>query len=146
MTFMRPLLLPLVLLIAIGAGCGPIDEIKKGFASAPSPSSTSTATASTTSDETTSLHDQITSKIKITISIWSNRYSPKDISVSQGVTITFKNNDTENHSVTSNTGKFDLGVLLPGQSKKLNTKEFSFGTYGYHDQLNPEIKGSFTVR
>lgn len=71
-------------------------------------------------------------------------FSPADISVAPGTTITWKNNDSTAHTVTASGGAFDSGRLESGQ-------EFGFtfsepGTYEYACTIHPSMKAEVTVK
>ena len=70
-------------------------------------------------------------------------FSPANIIVEPGTTVTWVNRGRHPHTVTSLDGQFDSGVLNPGDSF-LTTVEGS-GTLTYHCTLHPEVKGSITV-
>lgn len=80
----------------------------------------------------------------VTVSIKNFSFNPSSLTVKTGTKVTWVNNDTVPHTVTS-----DLGVLLksptlsPGQS-------FSFmfanaGSFGYHCSIHPMMKGMIVV-
>lgn len=81
-----------------------------------------------------------------------NAYSPKDISVPAGTTVTWTNDDSLPHTVTSGTsdgrsgnpdGVFDSGNMDPEE-----TFEFTFddeGTFPYYCTPHPWMKGTVTV-
>ena len=70
-------------------------------------------------------------------------FEPKDAVVDPGTTLMWINRGQEQHTVTSDDGQFDSGVLNPGDSF-LTTVEGS-GTLTYHCELHPEMTGSITV-
>ncbi len=75
----------------------------------------------------------------------SDYYSPDPISVVVGVnnTITWTNDDTMPHTVTSRTGLFDSGMIEPGSSW---TYTFDTpGTYAYYCTLHPWMTGIVMV-
>ena len=82
-----------------------------------------------------------------TIVIRSTGLSAKDVTITAGDTVTWRNDDTSNHQVVSASGVFASPVLHKGQ-------QFSFtfqtpGTYRYRDALNPDkdkYKGVVRVR
>ena len=77
-----------------------------------------------------------------TVTIANHAYSPSAFSVQAGGVVTWNNQDTS-HTVTSDTGAFDSGVFKSGQSWS-----FTFagpGTYPYHCDLHPDMKGTITV-
>jgi plastocyanin len=70
-------------------------------------------------------------------------FEPKDAVVDPGTTLMWINRGQEQHTVTSDDGQFDSGVLEPGDTF-LTTVEGS-GTLTYHCTLHPEMTGSITV-
>lgn len=88
------------------------------------------------------------SKTAVTIS--NSGYSPKDITIKPGESVTWTNSDSAVHTVNSAIHPthqvyppLNLGNLAPGTSKSLTFPEA--GTYKYHDHLNPTLFGSVTV-
>lgn len=84
------------------------------------------------------------------ISIESNRFIPTSTTVSVGDSITFTNNDTTAHQISSDPHPthtiyppLNLELLNTGESGNVAfTKK---GIFGYHDHLNPSIKGQVVV-
>ena len=77
-------------------------------------------------------------------------YFPNTIKVSAGETITFDNSDGNQHTVTSvkeettqPDGKFDSGLLQPGEKFELTLNEK--GTYHYYCALHTHMKGTIIV-
>jgi len=70
-------------------------------------------------------------------------FEPTDAMVDPGTTLMWINRGQEQHTVTSDDGQFDSGVLNPGDTF-LTTVEGS-GTLTYHSTLQPEMTGSITV-
>ena len=77
-------------------------------------------------------------------------YLPNEIRVTAGETIIFDNIDGNQHTVTSvkaNTtesdGKFDSGLLQPGEKFELTLKEK--GAYHYYCALHPGMQGTIIV-
>ena len=70
-------------------------------------------------------------------------FEPKEAVVDPGTTLMWINRGQEQHTVTSDDGQFDSGVLEPGDTF-LTTVEGS-GTLTYHCTLHPEMTGSITV-
>jgi plastocyanin len=91
-----------------------------------------------------------------TITITSSGVTPVAIAIAPGTQVTYVNNDTRNHNVTSNPHPDhtdcpainQVGVLVPGQSRQtgnLNTVR----TCGYHDHDDAENnrwKGTITIQ
>ena len=77
-------------------------------------------------------------------------YLPNEIRISAGETIVFDNVDGNQHTVTSvktgttePDGKFDSGLLQPGEKFELTLKEK--GTYSYYCALHPGMQGTIIV-
>lgn len=78
-----------------------------------------------------------------TLSIGDDFFRPVSLSIAAGTTVTWFNSGQSTHSVTSNTGLFDSGMVRPGQS-------FSFtfqnaGTYAYYCLFHNGQSGTITV-
>lgn len=71
-------------------------------------------------------------------------YSPKTITVKAGTSVTWTNNDSAAHTVTSDTGgQFDSGKLATGQSY---SHTFTTpGTYSYHCTYHPMMVAQVVV-
>jgi len=71
-------------------------------------------------------------------------FQPSTLTVSAGTTVTWENQDSAPHTVSSDAqGLFDSGNLASGE-------EFSFtfstpGSYGYHCKIHPGMKGTIVV-
>ena len=71
-------------------------------------------------------------------------FSPAIVTVSKGATVTWTNNDSPPHSVVSDTGAFDTGVLSNGESKSVTFS--TAGTFTYHCGIHPSMKGTVIVK
>ena len=70
-------------------------------------------------------------------------FSPTTISVPVGSTVTWTNNDVEQHTVTARDRGFDSDAIASGQSF-----QFTFtraGAYEYFCQIHPHMVGRVTV-
>jgi plastocyanin len=70
-------------------------------------------------------------------------FKPKKLKITVGTTVTWKNNTTVTHTVTSDTGLFDSGPIAPG-----GTFSFTFttsGTFKYHCSIHAFMHGSVVV-
>ncbi|MCX6757723.1 MAG: cupredoxin family copper-binding protein [Candidatus Nomurabacteria bacterium] len=82
--------------------------------------------------------------LNASVSIKNFSFSPATLNVKTGTKVTWVNNDSVGHTVTSDTnGIFDSGIISPGQS-------FSFtfvnaGSIGYHCTPHPMMKGNVVV-
>ncbi len=77
-----------------------------------------------------------------------NCYSPEEIKINVGDTITWPNNDSEPHSVTSGKPgamdqKFDSGLYSPGESWSFTFMES--GTFDYFCTIHPWMIGKVIV-
>ena len=71
-------------------------------------------------------------------------FDPSTITVTTGTTITWTNKDAIGHSVTSDNGVFDSGILNP-------TETFSYtfndtGTFAYHCKVHSSMTASVIVK
>jgi plastocyanin len=78
--------------------------------------------------------------VKIVANAGSNSFSPNPVEVNVGETVTWINDDSGRHTVTSKDGIFDSGILGKGQS-------FSFtfdkaGEYPYFCEPHPNMVGT----
>ena len=79
----------------------------------------------------------------VSVSIKNFAFSPTILNIKTGTKVTWTNNDSVSHTITSDSGLFDSGNLSSGQS-------FSFtfsnaGTINYHCAIHPMMKGSVVV-
>lgn len=77
------------------------------------------------------------------VSIKNTSFNPPNITVSPGTTVTWTNNDSITHTVTSNDNKFNM-TLNPGQ-----TFSFTFsdaGTFAYHCSIHASMTGQVVVK
>jgi len=81
--------------------------------------------------------------VKIVANAGSNSFSPNPVEVKVGETVTWINDDSGRHTVTSKDGTFDSGMMGKGQS-------FSFtfdkaGEYPYFCSPHPNMVGTVVV-
>jgi plastocyanin len=81
--------------------------------------------------------------VKIVANAASNSFSPNPVEVKAGETVTWINDDSRRHTVTSKDGVFDSGMMGKGQS-------FSFtfdkaGEYPYFCEPHPNMVGTVVV-
>ena len=77
------------------------------------------------------------------VSITGSAFVPKTMVISAGQTITWTNNDSIPHTVTTTDGKLDSGNITPGNSYS-HTFESS-GEYSYYCTIHMGMTGSVTV-
>src|SRR3982751_4105264 len=78
------------------------------------------------------------------VSIFGTTFSPKTVTITAGDTIVWTNKDNDTHQILADKGQFVSAILRSNQ-----TYSFTFtaaGTYAYHDELHPKIKGTITVK
>ena len=77
------------------------------------------------------------------VNIRATGFVPKNVTVTGGDTVQWKNVDTVNHQVVANSGAFVSPTITPNHiyNKRLDTP----GTYPYHDALHPTLKGTVKV-
>ncbi len=77
------------------------------------------------------------------VAIHNFAFGPQGVTVKAGTTVHWTNNDTEPHTVTSDTGAFNSPVLQPGASYSFTfTKP---GTYSYHCTIHPFMTAKVMV-
>lgn len=78
------------------------------------------------------------------ISIIGFSFSPANITVKVGATLTWTNMDSAPHTVTSDDGRFaSSGNLSTNDTYRLTFSEA--GTFPYHCSIHPSMKGTITV-
>lgn len=77
----------------------------------------------------------------VPVSIQDGYFDPADITVPSGTTVVWTNEGNQPHSVISDDGWFDSGLLYPGETYQ--TTLYEPGTYTYH--CSPSMAGSITV-
>lgn len=78
------------------------------------------------------------------VEIKNMAFSPANISVDTGHTVTFTNNDSVTHTVTADDGSFDSSSIAPG---KTFSKTFATaGTFTYHCSIHPSMTGTIEVK
>jgi len=86
-----------------------------------------------------SYNSATTSKISIT----SSAYSPASLTIANGSTVTWTNNDNMVHTVTTAEGSINSGDIAPGSSY---SKTFTTaGTFNYYDAHNTDMKGVLII-
>jgi plastocyanin len=70
-------------------------------------------------------------------------FTPPDITISAGQSVTWKNSGSLAHTATAAGGQFDTGMVAPGESKTVTLS--SPGTIAYACTPHPWMKGTLTV-
>jgi plastocyanin len=77
------------------------------------------------------------------VNMAGSAFIPQTLRVTVGTTVTWTNNDSITHTVTSNTGLFESGNMAKGAtfSHTFNQK----GTFDYHCTIHPSMTGKIIV-
>jgi plastocyanin len=70
-------------------------------------------------------------------------FVPDTITIPVGTSVTWTNQDPSTHTVTSETGLFDSGILAPNASFSHSFTER--GTFSYYCTIHPYMKGKVVV-
>ncbi len=79
-----------------------------------------------------------------TITIADHRFSPAQLAVAAGDTITFVNQDKAPHTATANDGAFDTGRLSAGESATV--KVGVAGVHAYICKIHPSMRGTVNAQ
>ncbi|KKW23283.1 MAG: Blue (Type 1) copper domain protein [Candidatus Kaiserbacteria bacterium GW2011_GWB1_52_6] len=107
----------------------------------PSPTPTQTLPSSQDAGATPNSSSPVSTETSVSISNFA--FSPTTITVKAGDKVTWTNNDSAPHTVTSNNSSFDSGTLNKGAS-------YSFvfatpGTYSYRCTFHPSMTGTIVA-
>jgi plastocyanin len=80
----------------------------------------------------------------VTVQIRSTGFSPGNVTISHGDSVTWRNVDRVDHQVVADDGSFASPIIHPGHSwtKTLTTA----GTFRYHDALYPRLSAKIVVK
>lgn len=81
---------------------------------------------------------------KVTISNYA--FSPADIKVKVGTTVTWTNLDLTGYTVTEDDGQKGPGSDMIAQNQTYSYKFTKAGLFHYHDSLDPQVSGTVTVQ
>lgn len=96
----------------------------------------------TQSTDSSANNNQASSTNKVSISNFA--FSPADITIKKGTTVTWTNNDSVAHTVTKDSGSGPESELLEnGESYSFTFNEL--GTFNYHCTPHPQMHGTVTV-
>ena len=79
-----------------------------------------------------------------TVSMVNMSFSPSNLTVTAGTTVTWTNNDAMDHTVTSDGGLFDSGNI--GAGAKYSKQFSTVGTFPYHCIIHAGMTGKITVK
>ncbi len=78
------------------------------------------------------------------VNIANLAFSPATVTVAKGATITWTNNDTTTHTVTSDNGIWDSGNVDPGKTYSRTFNDV--GTWPYHCKIHVTMKAQVVVQ
>ena len=79
-----------------------------------------------------------------TVIIQNFAFSPNNLTVKAGTTVTWINKDSTTHTVTSDNGTFDSGNLNSGANYTYTFNKT--GTYPYHCSIHSSMTGTIVVQ
>jgi len=140
----KTLILPLLAVAAIAAGCGSDSSSSSAGYGEPTAAATGTAAPAATEQAAQAPADNAASADPITVDIANFAFAPKDIQAKVGQKITFTNQDSTPHTATATAGaKFDSGQLDQGKSFTYTAKKA--GTIQFVCSFHPNMTGTITV-
>jgi len=77
------------------------------------------------------------------VAISGSSFSPANVTVTVGDTVTWTNSDQLSHTATADAGAFDTGALGNGQSGSATFA--TAGSFPYHCSIHPDMTGTITV-
>lgn len=80
--------------------------------------------------------------VGVTISGFS--FNPQSLQVAKGATVTWTNNDSTEHTVTSDDNLFDGGLLASGATFSYTFNQA--GTFNYHCKIHPSMTAKVVVQ
>jgi plastocyanin len=79
----------------------------------------------------------------VDIAIKGFAFDPVSITIKVGTTVRWTNQDSANHTITSDSGVWDSGSIAQSESY---TRVFdTVGTFAYHCAVHPSMKGTIIV-
>lgn len=77
-------------------------------------------------------------------SLGNRAYTPDDINVAVGATVTWMNTDSVSHTSTSDATEWDSGIVAPG--RQFSVAFPTAGTFKYHCAIHPGMVGTVVVQ
>lgn len=84
-----------------------------------------------------------TAQDSTTITIADFAFSPNQVTVTAGTTVTWVNNDSAPHTATGDGGEFDTGQIDPGGSASITFD--TPGTFSYFCSIHPNMTATLVV-
>jgi amicyanin len=137
-----PFVVVVVVIVAIAGIAVANKDDNKAANPAPAPAPTSNDTSNNNVSQNPPSSSQATSSKEVSIADMA--FSPANITVKKGTTITWTNNDSVGHDVIADSGNGPNSQIL----QKGQTYSFTYdiaGTFSYHCGVHPSMKGKVTV-
>jgi len=153
-----PILGAAILLAVLIAGCtgspyGPTPTTTQATTAptAPTPAATPLATTVKTTAPTPQVTATILNQTNVSITIKNFAFSPQFVTVSNGTTVTWTNQDPTPHQIINDpTGTSGLGQIFKSSPLGIGQSySFTFtstGTFPYHCNIHPAMTGKITVK
>lgn len=109
----------------------------------PSPSPSASASAEASASPSASQDDDADEAEEIVVEIKGFAFSPSDITIKKGQTVTFINRDKVKHNAAADDDSFKTALL--GQDESATVTFDETGTFGYYCQPHPNMRGAITV-
>jgi plastocyanin len=106
--------------------------------------SSNSSQPTTSSAPTTQTSSTSASSSQQTVNISGFAFSPQTLTVSKGTTVTWTNNDSTTHTVTSDSGVWDSGNIAPG--KTFSSAFNQTGTFPYHCKIHSSMTAKIVVQ
>jgi len=135
---MRKLALPIAILIIV---------VVAAVLALTHKSNTNTSNQASTNNNASTQSQNTTQSATGSITIRDMMFTPSQITIAKGGTVTWTNNDSVTHTVVddlSNVGGPSSGDIAPGQ-----TYSFTFnktGSFQYHCSIHPSMRGTIVVK
>lgn len=136
----------IVIIVLAAGGWFLYDHNKSNNSSSNSTNTSSAAQNKTSNNGSTNTNNQSAASAGA-INIKNMMFTPPQISVSKGGTVTWTNNDTTAHTVTddlSNVGGPDSGSIDPGSSYSFTFNKT--GSFQYHCKFHTSMRGTIVVK
>ena len=79
-----------------------------------------------------------------TVTIANFAFSPNQVTITAGTTVTWVNNNSTPHTATGDGGEFDSGTIDPAGSASITFD--TPGTYAYHCSIHPNMTATIVVQ
>ncbi|MCL4418094.1 MAG: cupredoxin family copper-binding protein [Actinobacteria bacterium] len=137
----------LIIIVLLIAGYYLFNRYRSSYpvsTTAPGPAVTTQPTAIPESPSPTSTASPTLQNQSSKVDIKNMSFSPTSVMVKVGTMVTWTNNDSVTHTVTSNTKEFDSKALQPGESFSFTFKKA--GTFPYYCSIHTFMNGTIIVK